>query len=601
KAAQDMRNEYSICYILIFGDFTALCDGREHSKTKKNQAKMKVKVLSRSLDDFLPIAHGAPAPIHKNLDPTLHPHSRAREYTRAVTATKLNRMFAKPFIGQLDGHRDSVYTMAKDPLKLTQIASGSGDGDVRVWDLANRISTISLKDAHKGKVTGLTFLPNRYIGEGRSKTYDQSTQASSSQQRLTLLDSTGLLDEEEGINEDILADLKENQELNEAEERTSRLGSRKLLTCGIDKVVKMWDIGPGTNSESEQDRLVMTYQGKHGFNSIDHHRHQPLFVTASDRIQLWDVTKSSPLSDVSWNSSRAEGSASKSSDNYSGEQILCVTFSPSETSVLASSGSSSNRAITLYDLRSNKSLGQLIMKMRVNCLKFNPQQPSILLAGGEDHQLYTFDIRYMNSATQVFKDHVGPVMACDWSPTGRGFVSGSYDRTLRQWSTSDTTLHKKGRSIDVYHTKRMQRIFASLYSCDSQYVLSGSDDGAVRIWKAGASDPIGVKSGRELAAKEYRDQLRSKWSSIDSVSKIERQRYLPKPIYHAQKLRTEMLEARAKKEDNRQAHSSKKRTLSSSDNNDSKFNKKLKGSSSAGSGKPKVINERKKGLLAIQE
>jgi WD40 repeat protein len=68
----------------------------------------------------------------------------------------------------------------------------------------------------------------------------------------------------------------------------------------------------------------------------------------------------------------------------------------------------------------------------------------------------------------------------------------------------------------------MQRIFASLYSCDSQYVLSGSDDGAVRIWKAGASEPVGVKSGRELAAKEYRDQLRQKWSSIDTVSKIER-------------------------------------------------------------------------------
>jgi len=68
----------------------------------------------------------------------------------------------------------------------------------------------------------------------------------------------------------------------------------------------------------------------------------------------------------------------------------------------------------------------------------------------------------------------------------------------------------------------MQRVFASLYSCDSQYVLSGSDDGAVRIWKAGASDPVGVKSGRELAAKEYRDQLRQKWSSIDTVSKIER-------------------------------------------------------------------------------
>ncbi|MBW0555229.1 hypothetical protein O181_094944 [Austropuccinia psidii MF-1] len=539
---------------------------------------MKIKVLSRSLDDHLPIAHGAPAPIHKNLDPNLHPHSRAREYTRAVTAAKLNRMFAKPFIGQLNGHRDGIYVMAKDPLKLTQIASGSADGEVRVWDLVNRSSTISLKDAHKGKVTGLTFLPNRYLGEGRSKVYDQAPLTAASK-RAFPLDTTPLLDEDHGLDDEALMILKEEQELHDTEEQTSRLGSKKLLTCGIDKVVKLWDIGPSSNFTTHQDRLVMTYQGKHGFNSIDHHRQNPLFVTASDRIQLWDVTKSSPLSDLTWNSSRAVGSTSKSNENYSGEQIACVTFSPSETSVIASSGSSSDRSITLYDLRSNSALGRLIMKMRINCLKFNPQQPSILLAGGEDHQLYTFDIRFMGSATQVFKDHVGPIMSCDWSPTGRAFVSGSYDRTLRLWSTSDITFHRKGRSIDTYHTKRMQRVFASLFTCDSQYVLSGSDDGSVRIWKSNASDGIGVKSGRELASKEYRDQLRKKWSSVEAVGKLERQRFLPKPIYHAHKLRTEMLEARAKKEDNRQAHRKRKTRDDESE---------------------KPTSERKKGLLSLQ-
>jgi hypothetical protein len=55
-----------------------------------------------------------------------------------------------------------------------------------------------------------------------------------------------------------------------------------------------------------------------------------------------------------------------------------------------------------------------------------------------------------------------------------------------------------------------------------------------------------------------------------------------------------MLEARAKKEDNRQAHlSSKKRKNLSSDNDNDK--KKAK------SGHPKVINERKKALMAVQE
>ena len=36
-----------------------------------------------------------------------------------------------------------------------------------------------------------------------------------------------------------------------------------------------------------------------------------------------------------------------------------------------------------------------------------------------------------------------------------------------------------------------------------------------------------------------------------------RQRYLPKSIYGAQKIKNEMLEARATKEDNRRAHAAK--------------------------------------------
>ncbi|EGF98738.1 uncharacterized protein MELLADRAFT_50904 [Melampsora larici-populina 98AG31] len=476
---------------------------------------MKIKVLARSLDNHQPQSHGAPAPIHKNLDPSLHPHARSREYTRAVTASKLNRMFAKPFIGQLDGHRDGIYVMGKDPLKLTQVVSGAADGEVRVWDLGTRACTISLTEAHRGRVTGVTFLPAKFQGE-------------------------------------------------EAESRTSRLGSRKVLTCGIDKVVKMWDLGP--RNDPGADRLVNTYQGKHGFNDIDHHHTEPVFVTASDKLHIWDVTKSSPISDLSWNSAR-------SGANH------CVTFSPSEHNVLASAGSSSDRSICLYDMRSNKALGRLIMQMRMNCLRFNPQQPSVLLAAGEDHQLYTFDIRYMKSATQVFKDHVGPVMSCDWSPTGQGFISGSYDRTLRIWSTSDTTFHRKGRSIDVYHTKRMQRVFSSIFTLDGKFSLTGSDDGSIRIWKSTAAEGLGVKSGREMASKEYRDELRQKWNAVEGVGKLERQRYLPKPIYHAQKLRTEMLEARAKKEDNRNAHRKRKREGESTE-------------------KPK--KERQKGLLALQ-
>ena len=55
--------------------------------------------------------------------------------------------------------------------------------------------------------------------------------------------------------------------------------------------------------------------------------------------------------------------------------------------------------------------------------------------------------------------HVFPmlqaVMDVDYSPTGREFVAGSYDRSVRIFA------YNGGRSREVYHTKRMQRCVAA--------------------------------------------------------------------------------------------------------------------------------------------
>lgn len=184
-------------------------------------------------------------------------------------------------------------------------------------------------------------------------------------------------------------------------------------------------------------------------------------------------------------------------------------------------------------------------------------------------------------------------MSCDWAPTGREFVSGSYDRTVRLWKGGE------GKARDTYHTKRMQRsvlsilspliwmlihfvrhsVFSTLYTLDARFVLSGSDDSNMRIWKARAAEKLGVVDKREMARKEYRDGLRDKWGSVGDVGKLERfvfsscsrlsstltltsivadrQRFLPKPIHNAENLRRTMLDARGKKEENRRAHAPK--------------------------------------------
>lgn len=56
------------------------------------------------------------------------------------------------------------------------------------------------------------------------------------------------------------------------------------------------------------------------------------------------------------------------------------------------------------------------------------------------------------------QDHVGAVLSVGFSPTGREFVSGGYDRMVRIWNCNT------GRSREVYHTKRMGRVFCSNFS-----------------------------------------------------------------------------------------------------------------------------------------
>lgn len=53
--------------------------------------------------------------------------------------------------------------------------------------------------------------------------------------------------------------------------------------------------------------------------------------------------------------------------------------------------------------------------MRSNSLSWSPTLPTVMLLASEDHNLYTFDIRKLETPTQVYKGHVAGVMSCDWS------------------------------------------------------------------------------------------------------------------------------------------------------------------------------------------
>lgn len=416
----------------------------------------KVKALSRSTEQYTRSRVNDVHKVQRNYDPALHPFEKAREYTRALNAVKMERMFAKPFVAALDGHIDGVYCLAKHPKSLHTVASGSGDGEIRLWDLAEQQCTFHTF-AHKGMVKGVSFAGNN------------------------------------------------------------------ILSCSADKTVKLWD----ANSQEP----LMTYDGKTAFNSIDHHRSEKTFATASSAVEIWDEDRSQPTSTLEWGS----------------DTITSVRFNQTETSILAACGS--DRSIIIYDLRMNTPVSKVVLQNRSNAIAWNPMEAYHFTAANEDHNAYTFDMRRLQQSINVLKDHVSAVLDVDYAPTGEEIVTGGYDRTLRIYRS------REGHSRDVYHTSRMQRIFTVKFSMDARYVLSGSDDGNLRIWKANASEKLGVKDIRERTAIEYSEKLKSRYANLPELRRISRYRHVPKAIKNATNLKKTMLDAERTKEENLRKHS----------------------------------------------
>merc|ERR1712098_466448 len=145
-------------------------------------------------------------------------------------------------------------------------------------------------------------------------------------------------------------------------------------------------------------------------------------------------------------------------------------------------------------------------------------------------------------------DHTAAVIDVDYSPTGRELVSGSYDKTVRIWATD------MGRSREIYHTKRMQRLSTVAWSLDNKFIVSGSDEMCLRLWKARASEKLGIMRDRERVALQYNEKLKEKYGQHPQVARIARHRKLPKHVKSAAAEIRSIKESSKRKEANRRRH-----------------------------------------------
>jgi len=421
---------------------------------------MKVKVLKRNVADYVRESKNDIHKLNRNYNPVEHPFEAEREYKRALNAVKLEKVFAKPFLGSLDGHRDGLTSLAKHPSSLSTICSVDASGEARVWNLTTR-KCVANWAAHNGVIRGVTFTP-----DGES-----------------------------------------------------------ILTVGDDKTIKSWSTSNWSDIPSE------TIISKGMVNGISHGVKSDFFATCGEATQLWTKGRAVPTRTFQWGV----------------DTVHHVKFNPVEKHLLGAAAS--DRSILLYDTREVGAVRKVVMNLKSNSIAWNPMEAMVFTAANEDYNLYTFDIRKLDRPVNVLMDHTSAVIDVDYSPTGRELVSGSYDKTVRIWATD------MGRSRDIYHTKRMQRLSTVSWSLDNKYIVSGSDEMCIRLWKARASEKLGIMRDRERVALQYNEKLKEKYGQHPQVARIARHRHEPKHVKSAKAELKIIKESSKRKEANRRKHS----------------------------------------------
>jgi len=281
-----------------------------------------------------------------------------------------------------------------------------------------------------------------------------------------------------------------------------------VLTASRDRTVKLWDTDFGEDGSPEPVPIA-EYLGSSPFADIDHHWHENQFATAGHELELWDVNRTKPVQTFTWGD----------------ETLTAVRFNKVETHLCAAA--MLDRGVCIYDTRMKTGHSKLIMSMTCNSLAWSPMDPNMFVAGCDDWNCYLFDIRIPARPRSVFQGAVKPINSVDFSPTGRKFVAGSADQTVRIWSVDQT---QKSNSEEMYHTKRMARVQSVRWSLDNNYIFSGSEDSIVRVWKADASAPIRPFRGAEKSQFNYMRSLRDRYKQHPEVKRIVNQRNTPTAI-----------------------------------------------------------------------
>ena len=323
-----------------------------------------------------------------------------------------------------EGHRSPVNEVSISQ-EGSRAASASDDGHIRVWDMSNG-GQVSCLEGHDGPVKSVEYSPDSlYIVSGGSDMKIGIWDAVTGFKMATFAGHEG------SINAAIFSS-----------------DGRKVVSASNDSTVRIWDVLGNKHLASLQG-----HSGAVTCVTFLSDGSRILSGSADSTIRLWDMKTTSMVEVL-----------------HCVDAVLCLATSPSREKPIFLSGFQ-NGVITVWDADTLKEIGHLVgHTAEVKSVSFNANGTRVV-SGSADGTLRIWTTANRTCVAE-YCGHSGPVESVKFSPDGARTLSASADRTLRMWDASVEAI----RGSKDY-------IMAVEIPDDLEYIVSGSTNGKVALWK----------------------------------------------------------------------------------------------------------------------
>jgi WD40 repeat protein/DNA-binding SARP family transcriptional activator len=384
------------------------------------------------------------------------------------------------------------------------LATGSGDGYIRVWDVDSGENTIELK-GHDQYVTFLDWSPldDRLVSaaaDGKARVwniardntvlslpYNSYTMAEWSPDGEHIAVGTGADMEKKYVGLVAIWDFKSGQPLFETHaDKDENWGwgpmiyspdGRYLLARTQLKWPDTTDANKYYLFDSQSGEIVRIYEtGKDTLLLVPGISPDGKLLAGGDfegTIYFWDMDSGElvrTLNCLSW------GHVVRWSPDGSKIAILCFDYEENVS------------AIQVLDAKTYKPLITIesdVTEDALEWISWSPDNTRIAVAGGNDESgtlvnpVYIFDASSGEELLKIVR-HTGMVWAAHWSPDGKRLVSGSTDDTVRVWDS------ETGAELLTLSTPNDWAAYP-LWSPDGQYLLVAignmSTSGRADVWR----------------------------------------------------------------------------------------------------------------------